>query len=200
MPKTHTLRDEWFQDALDGSDGLREAFKQAGYPIDADVLRISTGFPSKGASRGMNGQNIGQCWDRLQISDSITQIYVSPVLVDPVRVLGTLVHELEHVVVGCREGHGSKFRKSAIALGLTGKMTCTEETPELVERLNALSNRVGPYPHAALDPTIGKKQSTRMIKAACGPCAYTVRLSRKQIEQLGCPICPGCEVTMEESV
>lgn len=199
MKKTHTLRDQWFAAALKGPHGLRAAFEKAGYPLEADVIRISTGFPSKGAGRG-NKQTIGQCWDATTIKDNICQIYISPVLIDPVKVLGVLVHELVHAAVGCKCGHKAPFRKAALALGLTGKMTATEESPELVERLTALAARLGPYPHAALDPTGRKKQTTRMLKAECAPCAYIVRLSRKMIEGLGCPICPGCQEQMTSDV
>ena len=204
MKKAHTLRDQWFAAAL---KGLRPLFADIGYPLTAEVIRISAGFPSKGA-RSLKSRRIGECWDATYIADGVCQIYISPVLVDPVKVLGVLVHELVHAAVGCKCGHKGPFRKAALAAGLTGKMTATDEGPELVERLTALSATLGPYPHAALDPSNKKKQGTRMLKAIC-PCAYNssppcdfiVRLTRKMIDQHGCPICPSCEETMvEESV
>jgi len=189
------LRDEWFAAALEGDDGLRADFEKAGYPLTQAEIRISAGFPSRGA-RSRQSQRIGECWDSTAISDGICQIYVSPVLEDPARVLGVLVHELVHAAVGCKHGHKGPFRKAALALGLTGKMTATTEGPELLQRLATLSARLGPYPHAALDATGRKKQTTRMLKAECVPCAYIVRLSKKMIDHLGYPICPGCHEVM----
>ena len=197
VKKTHTLRDQWFAAAL---KGLKPLFADIGYPLTAEVIRISAGFPSKGA-RSLKSRRIGECWDATAIADGVCQIYISPVLVDPVRVLGVLVHELVHAAVGCKCGHKGPFRKAALAAGLTGKMTATDEGPALVERLTALSATLGPYPHAALDPSNKKKQGTRMLKAACESCDYIVRLTRKMIDLHGCPICPSCQETMvEESV
>ena len=194
--RTIGLRDEWFTAALEGDDGLRADFEKAGYPLTQAEIRVSTGFPSRGA-RSRQSQRIGECWDSTAISDGICQIYISPVLEDPTRVLGVLVHELVHAAVGCKHGHTGPFRKAALALGLTGKMTATTEGPELRDRLTDLSARLGPYPHSALDATRRKTQSTRMLKAECVPCGYIVRLSRKMIDRLGYPICPGCAVQME---
>ena len=116
MKKAHTLRDQWFAAAL---KGLRPLFADIGYPLTAEVIRISTGFPSKGA-RGLKSRTIGQCWDATYIADGVCQIYISPVLVDAVKVLGVLVHELVHAAVGCQCGHKGPFRKAALAAGLTG--------------------------------------------------------------------------------
>jgi len=101
VKKTHTLRDQWFAAAL---KGLKPLFADIGYPLTAEVIRISAGFPSKGA-RSLKSRRIGECWDATAIADGVCQIYISPVLVDPVKVLGVLVHELVHAAVGCKCGH-----------------------------------------------------------------------------------------------
>lgn len=41
------------------------------------------------------------------------------------------------------------------------------------------------------------KQSTRLIKAACGDCGYTIRVTQKWLEQ-GNPGCPCGGVTAPE--
>ena len=92
-------------------------------------------------------------------------------------------------VSGDGTGHGPKFRKLALALGLTGKMTATEAGPELEAKLKKIYKKLGEYPHAKLDFSNVKKAGTRMIKAACPTCGYTVRLSRKWIE-VATPRCP----------
>jgi hypothetical protein len=58
---------------------------------------------------------------------------------------------------------------------------------------------LGPYPHAALKPgtRIGK-QGTRMLKLICPIHGYTLRTTRKWLEELGFPSCP-CGSEMELS-
>jgi hypothetical protein len=77
-------------------------------------------------------------------------------------------------------------------------MTATHPGAELAERLNALCVKVGPYPHASLDRSQVKKQSTRLIKALCPECGYTIRTTAKWIEN-GLPTCPcGTEMELSE--
>ena len=199
MPSTSpvfTLRDEWLAQA---TSALRVDFDTAGFALTQETIRVSCGFPSK-ATAG-KCKVIGQCWDRaLPGEDGIPQIYLSPVEDDPIEILGTLVHELVHAAVGCKFGHKTQFKIAAVAVGLTGKMTATTSTPELVERLNTLSAELGPFPHAALDLTKVKKQSTRLLKVQCvdSEHQYTARVSRLMLDAYGAPLCPVCEGQMIE--
>jgi hypothetical protein len=117
-----------------------------------------------------------------------------------VEILATLCHELVHHAVGCACGHRGAFRKTALAIGLEGKMTATTAGEGLAERLQEIADLLGDLPHSKLNPSARKKQGTRMLKAECVPCAYIVRLTRKMIETHGCPICPTCGDQMAESV
>jgi hypothetical protein len=76
-------------------------------------------------------------------------------------------------------------------------MTATVAGPVLDGRLLTISDKLGRYPHAAINPGSKSKlkQSTRMIKLECPDCGYTVRTTRKWIDQ-GMPTCP-CETPME---
>lgn len=112
--------------------------------------------------------------------------------------LDVLVHELVHAADDCRSGHKGAFRRLATAIGLTGRMTATVAGPELAARLHALAEELGPYPHAALDASMRKKQSTRMLKVVCPDCGYAVRTTNKWLE-IGVPTCPcGTEMQPEE--
>ena len=92
--------------------------------------------------------------------------------------------------------HGPRFRKIALAIGLCGKMTATEESDEFLSRVSVILDRLGKFPHAALDANVGiKKQSTRMIKCACShpDCGMVYRTSQKWVnESLGQMTCPIC--------
>ena len=118
---------------------------------------------------------------------------------DPLKVLSTLRHELVHAAVGIDAKHGPRFTKAARKVGLAGKPTATYASDELLPWLGEIAEQLGGYPHPALNPMSRKKQSTRMLKAVCGECGYTVRLTRKWAE-VGLPSCPcGPELVLEDA-
>jgi len=185
-------RESWLEAA---NVALRNEFESIGYPLP-NVL-VSVGFPFGGRSGKL--KRIGECHDATSNAGNVAQIFISPTLEDPIEVLETLVHEDVHAAVGNKCGHRGPFRTAALAIGLTGKMTATVAGDALRERLQKLSEVLGPLPHFKLDPSGRKKQGTRMLKAECTFCEYAVRLTRKMIDAHGCPICPGCEDRMEEA-
>jgi hypothetical protein len=133
-------------------------------------------------------------WTGKASADGVAPVFISPFLSDPIQVLGTLLHEKVHAVVGVEFKHGKHFRTLAVACGLTGKMTATTIGDDLNASLRAMAGQLGPYPHPAFDPSMSpvKKQTTRMIKLVAGDecgCGYTVRTTRRWIEE-GLPSCP----------
>jgi hypothetical protein len=49
-------------------------------------------------------------------------------------------------------------------------------------------------PHAALGfgaSSAPPKQKARLLKAECGDCGYTVRVTRKWVDEAGAPHCPA---------
>lgn len=178
-------REEYLTRAI---DAMRPWFVAVGVTVPEKV-RVAIGFPSKRALSAKR-RRVGECWSASASGDGASEVFVSPVVGAGVDALGILVHELTHAAVGTDCGHKGAFRKTAVALGLTGKMTSTEPSPALTERLNALAATIGAYPHAALNPSGGpiKKQTTRMVKAECGDCGYVIRTSQKWID-VGLPTC-----------
>lgn len=175
-------REQWLQQAV----GLAEVhFSAKGFKVP--VVHVACGFPSHRALSGV----MGECWDAEASKDGLCQVFVSPLVDDPVRVMDILIHELVHTVVGIEANHGKVFRKCALAVGLTGKMTSTVAGPELKEILTEWAKKLGEYPNSAIVPNLKekKKQTTRMVKAEC-QCGYVVRLSKKWIEEVGWPHCP----------
>jgi hypothetical protein len=159
------------------------------------TVRVSTGFT--GSRKGYKA--IGSCWSNEAAKDGINQLFISPVIDDSLRVLDVLLHEICHAVVGVKEGHNKVFKRCAQAVGLTGKMTQTVASPELTTRLQSIVKDIGEYPHAELMPSLSgtKKQGTRLLKAECTSCGYTIRVT-KQWVSLGLPTCLcGTEFTMD---
>jgi hypothetical protein len=183
-------REQWLTNAV---VEMEPWFQAKGYKVPA--VRVSVGFPY--ASK----RAIGQCWDKSAASDKRAQLYVSPVIekeVEPQGVLSILVHEVVHAVVGNENKHNKVFKKCALAVGLTGKMTETVSGEELTTVSHEWMKKLGPYPHVKLNlgkrPT--KKQTTRMLKCVCAECGYTVRTSQKWLD-IGVPSCPCNNQPME---
>lgn len=194
-------REQWL---LNVSKDLEELFKAKGYEI-TQKYRVSCSLPSKGAF-GKRLRTLGQAWHSKCSEDNTCEVFISPTIADNDLVIATLAHELVHVCVGNEAGHGPAFKRCATALGLTGKMTATVAGEEMKQWI--AEKNYEQYPHAVLDSSQQKKQSTRMIKVTCiNPLCqhtiefnkpYTVRMSQRTIK-LGVPFCGCCETRMEES-
>jgi hypothetical protein len=186
-----TTREEWLRAAV---DHLRPTFAAQGNPLPP-ALQVSVGFPSVGAL-ARRTRRVGECWSPQASLDGLHQLFISPLLAEPVLVLAVLAHELVHAAVGTPARHGPRFRRAALALGLRGRMTATVAGPDLQARLEELARLLGEFPHAGLlarDPD-RKKQGTRLLKIVCPSCGYTARTTAKWIE-IGLPTCP-CNTTM----
>lgn len=207
----HATREAWLHAAIDklSRTEFEAARRRAGAPqedrttertlvtyLPPASIRASVGFPYgvRGSKTGKGA--IGQYWPGALIADAVPHVYISPVLGDPLRVLDVLVHELVHAARP-KAGHGTAFKQLALAVGLTGKMTCTVASPELKARLQTLAESLGEYPHGAAIPNArpGKKQTTRMIKLECPDCGMIARTTRQWLRDSGAPLC-GCRPKM----
>jgi hypothetical protein len=191
VPFAH--RDAWLAAA---AEHFKPDFEAYGYPLP-ERLRVTCGWPSKGAL-ALKARRIGECWHPKASADRTVEIFISPFLADPVEVGATLVHELDHAAVGLECGHKGPFKWLALQLGLEGPMRSTQAGTHLTERLNVLCNQLGPYPHAALNGQLRKKQGTRLLKCECRMCGYTIRITKKWLK-VGLPICPAPRKTHPET-
>lgn len=176
------LRQTWLENLV---TDLRPYFHKAGFEVPANV-RVSIGWP-----RGSHGKGkaIGQCWDMVASTDKHFEIFVSPALKDTAQIVGVMVHELVHAVVGTKAGHKGPFKQCALAVGLEGKMTATTSGPALQDWTRAELAKRGKYPGGALNDATRKKQTTRLIKCECADCGYIARVTAKWIEEKGAPYC-----------
>ncbi len=156
-------------------------------------FRVSVGWP-KGSRGGKTAEAIGQCWDPQYSSDGCYELFISPKLAafDAVEVL---VHEVIHLGAGVACKHRGAFKKIAMAVGLEGKMTATFAGAELAKRIRAWIADMPEYPHGPMvdgtkDEGKEPKPGSRLIKAACEGCEYTVRLAQKWID-IAAPTCPN---------
>jgi hypothetical protein len=179
------VRHQWLEQAV---AELRPRFAGAGYTVP-DNVRCSIGFPKHVRPK----RCIGQCWYSSMSSDQHVEIFVSPELGDAEqtsRIIGVAAHELVHATVGPGVGHRGIFKRCALAIGLTGRMTATTESAAFVAWVNdTVVPRIGPYPAGKIIWQ-HKKQTTRLVKSQCETCSYPVRTTRVWIDGHGAPHCP----------
>lgn len=197
MSKTVTpsmARQVWLEGAL---AALRKHFVANGYTCP-DAVRVSCGFPKGSTGSSQNSKTIGQCWATDASGDKHNEIFISPELGGKQmgkKIMGVIAHEMVHATVGLKAKHRGPFKKCALAVGLCGKMTATEETPEFNAFAADVIERIGDYPAGALSLSGVKKQTTRMLKCECSECGYVARISKKWAD-VGAPICPTDEIQM----
>jgi hypothetical protein len=186
---TFDTREAWLQR---GAQLLASTvFTAAG--ISVPPVKTSCSWPGGGSAR----KRIGECWSRSASEAGINEIFISPNIADAVQALDILAHELVHASDDCASGHGAEFTRRARAIGLEGKPTATVAGAALRAELTKIADALGPYPHAKLNLSARKKQTTRMIKVACGDCEGVFRAARAHIERaasLCCPFCGGDHV------
>ena len=194
LAKKHATREQWLSAAV---VKLREGIFAPDHTVPE--VRVSVGWPG---GRGPKQNRIGECWQPDSSADGIGQIFISPVLSDPVEVLATLTHELVHAInhKDGDNGHRAPFKRIAESVGLEGKMTATHAGPELVPELEEIGNMLGKYPHAAISPESKPKvQRTYLLKYVCGQEPdYFLRITQTKIDEYGAPICPCHNEPMEQ--
>lgn len=205
---------------------LAPRFAELGHPLPA--FRASIGFPSSGKDSKANAE----CWNSKASADGHFEILIRPDYDDAVMVTALLAHELTHAAVGFDCGHKGNFAKVMKANGFKPPMTSTVPTDAFRAWVAPFIEELGPFPHArltwrgaALDPfgagfgegaggdqapklvarpgsSAPKKQTTRLKKANCSHCGYTVRVTQRWLE-VGPPHCPqhgamDCDVDLPD--
>lgn len=196
MIMTNATREEWLVAAV---ELLRPMFDAdaIGKPVPKRV-QISVGWAKR------PGKGIGWCYPAEAVADgAATTIFISPEREsDEILILCTVLHEMVHAADNCESGHRGWFAKTVKAFGFNGKPTSSQDPGDALRAiLKAHADTLGPYPHLPLElgggADVAPKQTTRQLKAVCA-CGYTIRVSRKWIDQ-GLPTC-SCGGEFEESI
>lgn len=183
-------RETWLTHA---ADAIKARLAEKGHPI-TDRFRVACGFPSRGALAARN-RIIGQCFAKSDSKGGVMELFISPTLAEVVGIEGrgvlpTLAHELCHAAhmeeanpkyrvdakaddkdyEDCRfptrpVGHGKAFKDAATAMGLEGKMTETNANGELRDFLQTVAEKLGPYPHDAMEPRARMKGMASTARA-----------------------------------
>jgi len=189
-------RETWLNLMIDKAVPL---FDNAGFKI-SDIrskLKVSCSFIQ--GSRGNKLKDaIGVHYNPTISAEGFHEMMIQPILSDSVQVVGVLIHEMVHAIQThlyhnekgflSVKPHGKEFRKMAIAVGLTGKMTATTESPELKIQIEKWVAEIGKYPHAKMTLNDSRtKQTTRMLKLECKHCGFIARSSSGAINKFGLP-------------
>jgi len=183
----YATREDWLTDAV---AQLRPIFDVIGKPIP-NRIRVTAGHPIN----FKRNRRLGDCHAAGDSADRSIEICVSPTIAKPVDVFTVLLSQLCRATAGALS-YGTAYESIATEVGLvptnvdtldkwktcTGNAMFTDLYGELIAGL-------GDYPHAALGVADSRTQSTRMLKAFCPECSYTVRLTSKWAA-MGLPTCP----------
>jgi hypothetical protein len=183
----YATREDWLTDAV---AQLRPIFDVIGKPIP-NRIRVTAGHPIN----FKRNRRLGDCHAAGDSADRSIEICVSPTIAKPVAVFTVLLSQLCRATAGALS-YGTAYESIATEVGLvptnvdtldkwktcTGNAMFTDLYGELIAGL-------GDYPHAALGVADSRTQSTRMLKAFCPECSYTVRLTSKWAA-MGLPTCP----------
>lgn len=188
----YETREDWLNAFIDLA---RPVFAAANAPLPVN-LRVAIGF----TSRGSKGSRIGECWSSDASEDGHYEIFIKPTLDNSARICDVLTHELIHAAVGIKAGHGPAFKRVALALGLSGKMTATVATAEWFKWSLPIIQQLGPFPYGALSDegisTSRKKQNAYLQKVCCNMCEVTVRMTAKHMKPRMVCLDPECEGEM----
>lgn len=186
----HPNRESWFKAAVAALE--QQLFKPAGYELPR--LRVGVGWPT-----GNRVKAWGQCFDAAISDDETYEIFVTPKVHDPIPILTILIHELCHTVAGIKAAHKKPFIEVMRAVGMSAPFTKSVADEELQAKLKVITTKLGPYPHAALNiEKKGGQKGSRLLKVQCPKCGYVARVTRKWLDELGAPLCPGDKVRFVE--
>lgn len=181
--RTIATREQWLNKL---ARAMRKRFEKEG-ALWPKKMRMTCGWPSGGAK----SSTLGQCFYSKASKDHSVEIFISPTQDDKMEVVAILAHELIHACLGAGHGHGPKFRKIALAIGLEGKMTATVPGKEFKRWVKPLLKVAGPYPHKELTAPVSKQDWDAHINLACPHDDYYMR-TKVYMFQLARPVCPMC--------
>jgi hypothetical protein len=141
------------------------------------AIRLSCGFPPKTGRKPA----IAAVVPPTASQDFTAEIFVSPTVDDAATVAKSIIPLLQVAQAG-------NWRNAA--------PTVAKPLDTIPQWATAILERLGSYPHAALEIAAAPKQTTRLVKVACLNDNYIARVSNSTLVQLGAPICPACNIAM----
>jgi hypothetical protein len=144
------------------------------------AIRLSCGFPPKTGRKAALAAVVPPTASQ----DFTAEIFVSPTVDDATTVAKSIIPLLQLAQSG-------NWRSAAPSVA--------KPLDTIPQWAISILERLGSYPHAALEIAAAPKQTTRLIKVACLNDNYIARISRSTLVNLGAPICPVCSIALVEA-
>ena len=149
LPVIYPTREDWLTAAV---SELKPFFLINGVSI-SDKIRVSCALPSN--AKRTNFKSVGECFPNTNSADAHYEIFISPVLADPVKVFETLIAMLCHTAKGALN-HGKPYQKIADAMLLLPNGTQSARYKSVthggafVQAYQQIIDSLGAYVHAEL--------------------------------------------------
>ncbi len=157
-PLIHKYAEVWLHEAV---ELMRPKFAEAGYEIPP--VHLSVGFTVYGYRANTKRVIFGTCSSRKMDKDGINQIFISPVLDEPMTVLETLAHELVHAIDDCKHSHGPVFQQISKDLKLTDcRAVNMIDYVETVKFYRWMLDELGRYPRGGYHRQYGYPNNTSL--------------------------------------
>jgi hypothetical protein len=158
-PLIHKYAEVWLHEAV---ELMRPRFAAAGYVIPP--VHLSVGFSSAGYRINTKRVIWGMCYTRRMDKDGINQIFIAPLLDDPITVLETLAHELVHAIDDCKHSHGPVFQQISKDLKLTDCRSVNMiDYLETVKFYRWMLDELGRYPRGGYQRRYSYPNNTALI-------------------------------------
>lgn len=175
-------REHWLTLCAKGAELFFQGYKIPKY-------KITCSWPSQNAL-GVRRRRVGECHNPQLSVGGIYEIFISPLLSDPMEVAGTVVHELAHAIAGTEAGHGPDYAKVCRAIGLTkGKPTCAMPGPVLESRIKKVIAPLGEYPHPGMKLPEKERKPKKSLTLECASCGCKISMTLKWFLESGAPTC-----------
>ena len=159
--------------------------------------RFRCGLTSSRSDYRMKHAAIGQIHYSHSTGNKVNEIVISNRLngkgtkIQSSVVAHVLLHEMIHACTPYH-GHKGEFKRLARALEMDGKLTATENSQALEDRIiQDVVNPLGKFPHKAVTTRTSRKGS-RLLKITCTECDIVFRASKKVCKRLDEQECVGC--------
>lgn len=160
-PVIHKYAEVWLNEAV---ELMRPRFAEAGYEIPP--VHLSVGFTVYGYRVNTKRLILGTCSSRKMDKDGINQIFISPVVDDPMNVLVTLAHELVHAIDDCKHSHGPVFQQISKDLKLTDcRAVNMMDYVETVKFYRWMLDQLGRYPRGGYHRRYGYPSNQELMQS-----------------------------------
>lgn len=181
LPSIYANREAFLNAAV---DELRPFFSSRGHTLPAEI-RVATGYPTNAKRSGF--KVLGECIPNTNSADGHYEIWISPILADPIKVVETLIAQLCRTAKGALTVTNLAYTRVAEAMHIlpagTGSNPYKEVThgQEFINSYIAIIDSLGVYPHGVVDISVHKSQGTRMLLARCPTCQCSIRMTAKWV-------------------